>query len=204
MLANPLLESSGTLDRQRRAPYIAGRMRPRTAAPEQRPRMPLATRLPVGYMIVTLSGRHTDGSAPRMEVNMDRRTRLQRSASRSLLAVAGLNAVHILVALLSAPTERLTPLNIIPGILLNTVLIGLLVWTARGLMRGARIKTAIGVLTFLLIGLTIAVPMVLANGYDASVGLMIVQLLLAASVFGSFVLVFRLSLPSRQDDEKES
>ena len=161
--------------------------------------MPLATRLPVRYMIVTLSGGQTDRTTPRMEVNMDRRTRVRLSAGRSLFAVAGLDAAHVVVAILRAPAERLTPSNIIPGIILNVVLIGLLVWIARGLMRGERIKTALGVLSFVGIGLVVALSMALGNGYDASAGLMIIQLLLAASVFGSFALVFRLSLQSRQE-----
>lgn len=133
-----------------------------------------------------------------MEASVNRCERIQRTAGRSLLSVAVLDAAHVLTAFLSSSPEKLTAPTLVGVIAMNIALVWALVWAGKGVTRGVRIAAALGILGFMGLGFPVALAMALANGYDAALALTIVQILLLVSVFMSLFLVVRLWLVTIQ------
>ena len=127
-----------------------------------------------------------------MEPIADHLAHIRKCAGRSLFLVAALDAAHVLAAFSSASPEKLTAPTVVGGIALNIALIWVLVWAGRGVMRGRRITAALCIVGFVGFGLLMALSMAIANGYDAPIGLSIVQFLLLVSAFGSLYFVLRL------------
>jgi hypothetical protein len=96
--------------------------------------------------------------------------------------------VHIFAAIATSNPDRRTFATLAGGLVLNALMLGLLVYAARGVMRGKRFGLAFGLLCFIGFGIVLAAVMA-GRSYEATKALFCVQIGCIAVFAGTWILV---------------
>ena len=132
---------------------------------------------------------------------------MQTCAGYAFYALAFLDCVHVLLLLALAPRERFEYVSaVVVSVALNIVLVGLLIWVARGVTRGERFRVGFGLLAFIGIEILFVLALSLTVGYGTHLAVTVTQMAFIAAWILALVWLIRawLQTPSGGPSEGEA